>query len=227
MSELPVEAQSKLNAARRFRAGRHVDVTELDVRARQLEVGMVEEIECIQPELETSSLPHWETLHHREVKIDKFRPGEYVAADIANGARLRRNEDGAGLRSRLHSRAEMTIEHLVWVAEVHGEAGDSGRPGRAVRELVQAAVVKRGSGEDGKRETGAILEDASSVPSADKLIQPTRNAAAEGPPVTDGELVNVTHHEAVAHVVAGAAAVGLAIARVGITADVLVRTEER
>src|SRR5713101_681437 len=162
MSELPVEAQSELNAARRFRAGRlpnglrnyprcgwagrHVDVTELDVRARQLEVGMVEEIECIQPELETSSLPHWETLHDREVKIDKFRPGEHVAADIANGARLRRNEDGAGLRSRLHSRAEMTIEHLVWVAEVHGEDGDSGRPVRAVGELVQAAVVKRGSG---------------------------------------------------------------------------------
>src|SRR5262245_9916410 len=79
------QTQAHLDVASAARARHHAEARPAESRARQPEIGMVERIEHLQPELEAFLFGEEEILEQREVEVDHAVAANHAAPARAEG----------------------------------------------------------------------------------------------------------------------------------------------
>src|SRR5579875_1908268 len=83
---LETQLQSQLRDARIVRAGDRSEAAAANRRCWSEEVGVVEHIEVIDPELQDAAFEQREVAHQRSVPVDVPRPGKRVLLEVSEGS---------------------------------------------------------------------------------------------------------------------------------------------
>lgn len=150
------------------------------VADRRLEIGAVEDVKGLRPELNSERLrnaPDGSILKDREIEIDEARPRELVAPSIAKQIRTSVGDRQEGLAyrregsrcSRQGEAAQINVcEALRFEISVNGIAS-----GQTIRVIERPSVVlaERVSGnQQGKGGTGAGRKDPAYLPTAEDML---------------------------------------------------------
>src|SRR5262249_44863341 len=155
---------------------------------RKVKLRMVKDVEKFCPELNAFVFHEWEVLEHCEICVHGVRTGKCVPTSVAD--------------VRGSSRGEYScIECVIRIPHVCCQAGKSRLETCPIDKLVESAEISVSEITPyGKRESASIRGDTPDLPIADDLIDDSRRRTQNAVSMTDGQIVVISNHHAVADI---------------------------